>query len=63
MVNTLVDQTESKPRKRRSSHQKGSKEAVERRRRLKSLGTWLALMVLGAALVALIAVFAGGGFN
>ena len=63
MVNTIVDKPDVKSRKMRSSRDKHSKVAIERRRRLRNAGLWLLLMVVGAALVAGIAVVLGGGLN
>jgi hypothetical protein len=54
----LVEQTELRPRRRRS-HKKSSKERYETRRRWKTIGWWLLLGLIGVVFVALIAVYAG----
>jgi len=54
----LVEQTELRPRRRRS-HKKSSKERYETRRRWKAIGWWLLLGLIGIVFVALIAVYAG----
>ena len=59
METSLVDETEARPRKRRS-HKKSSKELYEMRRRWKAIFFWLLLGLIGIVVVALIAVYAGG---
>jgi hypothetical protein len=54
----LVEQTELRPRRRRS-HKKSSKERYETQRRWKAIGWWLLLGLIGVVFVALIAVYAG----
>jgi len=58
MDTSLVEETEVRPRRRRS-HKKSSKERYEMRRRWKTIGWWLLLGVAGVIFVALIAVYAG----
>jgi heme/copper-type cytochrome/quinol oxidase subunit 3 len=58
MGTSLADETELRPRRRRS-HKKSSKERYETRRRWKTIGWWLLLAVIGIVFVALIAVYAG----
>jgi hypothetical protein len=54
----LVEETELRPRWRRS-HKKSSKERDETRRRWKAIFYWLLLGLIGVVVVALIAVYAG----
>jgi hypothetical protein len=58
MGTSLAEETELRPRRRRSS-KKSSKERYEARRRWKGILYWLLLAVLGIVFVALIAVYAG----
>ena len=58
METTLVQESEVRPRRRRS-HRKSSKERYEIRRRRKATLYWLLLAVVGIIFVALIAVYAG----
>jgi hypothetical protein len=58
MGTSLVEETELRPRRRRS-HKKSSKELYETRRRWKAIGLWLLLGLIGIVFVALIAVYAG----
>jgi hypothetical protein len=60
MGTSLVQESDLKPRRRRS-HKKSSKELYELRRRWKSIIFWLVLSLIGVAVVAAIAVLAGGG--
>lgn len=60
---TTQDQLQAAPRRRRRSRHKSSKEAQQRRRRVKSLVGWLIFALVGAALVAGIAVVAGSSGN
>ena len=60
MGTSLVPESDLKPRRRRS-HKKSSKELYELRRRWKSIIFWLVLSLIGVAVVAAIAVLAGGG--
>jgi hypothetical protein len=57
MENGLAEVAQSQPRRRR--HRKSSKESYQRRRRWKSIGFWVLLCVIGAAIVTGIAVYAG----
>ena len=57
METNLVEETEVRPRRRRSH--KSSKQRYETRRRWKNIGWWLLLGLIGIVFVAMIAVFAG----
>lgn len=59
MGTSLVEESELRPRRRRS-HKKSSKEVYETRRRWKAIGWWLLLGLIGVVFVAVIAVYAGG---
>jgi hypothetical protein len=59
MENSPAENPEIKARRRRRSHPKRSKEAIERGRRLKAIGLWILIIVVGASLVAAIAILAG----
>jgi hypothetical protein len=61
MMSAVVENTENKGRRRRSSYHKGSKEWFERRRRVKNVLLWVLIMVIGIAVVAVIAVLTGQG--
>jgi hypothetical protein len=62
MGTSLVEETEARPRRRRSS-KKSSKERYETRRKWRNIGWWLLLGLIGIVFVALIAVYAGSAGN
>jgi FtsH-binding integral membrane protein len=60
MGNSLAQEIESGPHRRRTRQKKSSKERYETRRKLKAIFLWLMLGLIGVVFVALIAVYAGG---
>jgi hypothetical protein len=60
MENTLAEDAPNPPGRKRRSNRKSSKTVYERRRRLKMIGLWLLIGLIGGIVVAGIAVMAGG---
>jgi hypothetical protein len=60
MENTLSDDAQNPPRRKRRSKGKSSKAKYEQRRRWKRTGLWLLVGLLGGVVVAAIATMAGG---
>lgn len=58
MENSLAEIGHPQPHRRRR-HRKSRKELYQQRRRWKNIGFWVLVGVIGAAIVAGIAVFAG----
>jgi hypothetical protein len=59
MENTLAEGAPKPHRRRRRSHGKSSKTKHDQRKRLKRIGLWLLIGLIGGIIVAGIAVIAG----
>jgi hypothetical protein len=59
MENSLAEREQSQHRKRRRSPRKSGKQLYERRKKLKNIGWWVLIGVIGVVAVAGISVLAG----
>jgi len=59
MENSLAEVAQTQNRRRHRSRRKSSKEAWQQRRRWKNIGLWVLIGAIGAAVVAVISIYAG----